>query len=486
MNGLAAFPNANASTPAGVAGGPVSESERIVTLDVLRGAAVLGILLVNIAFFAAPLLESQDFRWKRAAGLDAAMGLLVRVFCDFKFITLFSLLFGMGLALQSRRAAAAGRAFGGLYARRLLVLLAIGILHGVLLWYGDILGTYALLGFIALACRNVGTRRLLIAAGVLFTLPLLFLAGIAALAPEADWSETQSWGSYAEDERRARRGSTAHSHDGDSITTAPALSAETVAMSRSATKPAAASAPADRGEEIERRVIRLFQFLDREAEIYRKGPVRDIVLHRSIYYFIVVGLIFNAKVAAWRCLAMFFVGIVFMRWGVFDGTDRHAATFRCFLRWGLAIGLPLEIAAFILMNTSVPNAWIGWSGVTLHYTGSMALCLAYAGGLALLCMKSDWLHRLSPLAAVGRMALTNYLLHSVLCGLIFYSYGLGLFGAVGFAQCVGVALAIFGLQLVLSPHWLRHFQFGPVEWLWRCLTYGRLVPMRRRAVRLPE
>lgn len=482
MNAGVEVPSLPSSARPPAVGGPVAESERLVTLDVLRGAAVLGILLVNITFFAAPLLEAQDFRWKRAAGLDAALGMAVRILCDFKFITLFSLLFGMGLALQSRRAAAAGRAFGGLYARRLLVLLTIGILHGVLLWYGDILGTYALLGFIALACRNVGTRRLLIAAGVLFALPLLFLAGIAALAPEADWSETQSWGSYAEDDRSAQRGSTAHSHHGDSFTTAPASSSETVAVSRPATQPAAASAPANRGEEIERRVIRLFQFLDREEEIYRNGPVRDMVLHRSIYYFIVVGVIFNAKVAAWRCLALFFVGIAFIRWGVFDGTDRHAATFRRFLRWGLAIGLPLEIAAFILMNTSVPNAWIGWSGVALHYTGSMTLSLAYAGGLALLCLKPVWLARLSPLAAVGRMALTNYLLQSVLCGLIFYSYGLGLFGAVGFAQCVGVALAVFGLQLVLSPLWLERFHFGPVEWLWRCLTYGRPVPMRRRTV----
>lgn len=407
---------------------PVRDAERIIVLDVLRGVAVLGILLVNVQFFAFTLDHAMTVSWRAMPPLDAAAKLFTGFFAEFKFISLFSMLFGMGLALMSGRAEQAGRPFGRLYARRLLVLLALGLLHGVLLWYGDILSLYALLGFIALLCRNLRPRTLVILAVVLFFAPLLCLGGCLAAFPDQGFSGGFDW--------------------------------------------------ATMGDQFGSDAAPFFQFMADEERIYQSGTWGEMVLHRSATYALML-LFANLMTFGGRCLALFFLGIAMIRVGLFDDPQRHRPAFRRLLIFGLALGVPLQAAGLVL-QTLYSGTIIGdmaWFDLT--YLGSMGLSLAYLGGIALLCLRQDWVARLRPLAAVGRTALTNYLGHSVICGLVFYGYGLGLFGQVGHAFAFALVLAIFAAQLVISPLWLRWFRFGPVEWLWRSATYWRLQPMRR-------
>ena len=407
---------------------PVRDAERIFLLDVLRGVAVLGILLVNVQFFAFPLSDAMALTWLALPPLDAVAKLFTGFFAEFKFISLFSMLFGMGLALMSGRAERSGRPFGTLYARRLLVLLAIGLLHGVLLWYGDILSLYALLGFIALPCRRLRPRTLVILAVVLFMAPLLCFGGYTAAFPDQAFSGTWDWAAIAEQV----------------------------------------------GEE----AAPFFRFLADEQRVYQTGTWGEMVLHRSVTF--AVMLVFaNLMMFGGRCLALFFLGMAVVRAGLVDDPEQHRPAFRRMLIFGLAAGVPLQVAGFVLQARHSGKAFGDMAFFDLLYLGSMGLSLAYLGGLALLCLRRGWATRLRPLAAVGRMALTNYLSHSVICGLVFYGYGLGLIGQVRHAAAFALVLAIFAAQLVISPLWLRRFRFGPVEWLWRSATYGRLQPMRR-------
>ncbi len=441
---------------------PVAEGERVVLLDVLRGVAVLGILLVNITFYAFTFLEAAEWHLEDMSAKDAVARLGIELFATFKFITIFSLLFGMGLGLQSGRAAAENRPFAGMYVRRLVVLLFIGLAHAVLLWYGDILVLYALMGFIALLCRNVRPRRLLITAIVLFLVPLGIMGGAAALWPEEITKPMLDWERIAEDHRASMAADQA----------AVSQPAEDTPTTTSPTATSPANGPP------EDPALAFFAFMADEERVYQSGSWGEMVLHRSVVFFGAM-LPVNLLLIGWRCLGLFLLGIFLVRRGLFLGSPQHAGVYRRMALLGLAFGVPLQIAATVSRALAPEEVW----GVVVYmfglYLGSMAMSLAYCGIVALACMRGGLVARLGPVAAVGRMALTNYLSHSVICGFVFYSYGLGLFGRIGHAAAVLVVLAIFGMQLVISPIWLRHFRFGPCEWLWRTLSYWHIQPMRR-------
>lgn len=429
-----------------VSAAPVADAQRVVLIDVLRGFAVLGILLVNIAYFAFPVLTAENTMWWEQPWLDGAVVLLVELFCSFKFITLFSILFGIGLALQSERAKAAGRPFAGFYARRLGVLLLIGLLHGTLLWYGDILTVYAVLGFAALLCRNLSPKALLIVAISLFLVPVLGLSGCQALTSGSD-SPIEHWADLGPDIEAGLHESAASEED---------------------------------AAELAAKFWAFLDFLDDEERIYAEGTFWEQVRHRSIYF-----VSFNVKAGVtmfgWRCLAMFLLGMFLVRIGVLREPHRFADRFAGFVRVGLPAGIGIQALGFLLAWMYPHSLSCLLFYTTCLYVGSMGLTLAYLGIIATLCLRTLWLERLAPLAAVGRMALTNYLGHSIVCGLIFYSHGLGLFGQVTHVTTLLIALGIFAAQLIASPIWLRHFHFGPAEWVWRTLTYGRSQAFIKRA-----
>lgn len=419
---------------------PVREQERIITLDVLRGVAVLGILLVNIQTFNFTFSEFSTLSWRELAPIDAAAKLFVKFFAEFKFITIFSLLFGMGLAIQSRRAQQRGAPFARTYVRRLLILLLIGLAHGLLLWYGDVLFLYALVGLVAILFRNVRPRTLLVVAVCLFFVPFGLMGGCVAIAPDQDLSSPPDWEKIAGDYERSYTGS----QDDPSY----------------------------------KATMKFYGFMADEKRIYQSGAWGEMVAHRAVIYLLLINMA-NVIIIGWRCLALFLLGIYLVRGGFFDDSDRHRRAYRWFVIGGLAVGVPMQVAAIIVENLGHRTGLMSLTDTALVYVATVGMALAYVGAISLLCRSPRWVDRLRPFAAVGRMALTNYLAHSIVCGLIFYSYGLGLFGTVGVATTLLIVLLVYIAQLILCPIWLRRFRFGPMEWLWRSLTYWRLQPMRR-------
>ena len=410
------------ANPVGVADiqtaiGPIEPRERLLVIDVLRGVAILGILIVNMDSYAWPMALPR-LGWAESTGLaDRLAGFFIRLMAEGKFYPLFSFLFGFGLAMQMTRAEAKGAPFARLYRRRLLVLLGIGLAHAVLLWYGDILVTYAALGFLLLAFRHRRPKTLLIWAAVCWLLPvvmtgLLFLAMRGAMPPAA------------------------------------ADLLQRIAMAGSADDATAVA---------------------RSIEIYGHGTFTQIVAQRvrdleALYQ---IGLFSFPTI-----FAMFLLGVWAGRRGIFSDPAGSRPLFKKIALWGLVIGGIGNLGSVLARDLSGGGLWADFIGEAAHALTAPVLMLGYVATIALLMTAPSW-RRLTPLAAVGRMALTNYLFHSLICTTIFYSYGLGLYGRIGLVQGLGLAAVIYTAQVVWSGWWMRRFPYGPVEWVWRATTYGR-------------
>ena len=398
---------------------PVSGRERIDLLDVVRGFALFGVLLANLVWLTTDMVLTD----RRAAGLPAASldyiaKALVVVFVDGKFYTLFSFLFGVGFALQLSRAEGRGRRVTGLYARRVAVLMLIGVLHIALLWYGDILLAYGLLGFALLAVRRWNTRLLLVLAVCLALLP------------------------------RAAVGI------GRRLMSEPAPTASTVVNEDDVDK-------------------------EHRLAIFDSASYSAIVRENiRIYY----GDIVSAGVALFlfpQIFARFLLGLLVGRRRWFESTNDLVPAIRRLLPWSTTIGIVgngFWLITQRLVDGRVVSHESYWmlASAPLVEAGILAMALTYLGLLVLAFHRSDaWKRRLGHLAPVGRMALTNYLTHSVLYLLFFTGVGFAWIGEVGPAICVALSLAIFALQVQFSGWWLERYQFGPAEWAWRTLTYGQ-------------
>lgn len=407
------------------AAAPLAAGARLIQVDILRGFALFGILLVNMALFKAPAIV-QAAAPVTASPLDQLAAHAINLFAEGKFFTLFSFLFGFGFATQLLWAQERGQPFVPRYTRRLLVLLLIGIAHATLLWYGDILVTYALLGFVLLLFRNQSPRALLIwAFALLAGMTLLLGAAIAFI--EIQRADPLSGRALLVAER-------------EQLTSARAEVA-------------------------------------RDTALYRDGSYVEMVATRTLAP---VGLIFNLLTQGIPVLAMFLLGLYVGKRGILTNIEQHRTLLRRVRFWGLALGLPLSALLVFGQAQLSPFAQLAALLLAHSLTGPL-LALGYAATIVLLHEQPRWHAPLAPLGAAGRMALTNYLLQTVICTTLFYGYGAGLYGQVGAALGVLLTLVIFELQLAWSVWWLRHFQFGPVEWLWRSLTYGRAQPMRRRS-----
>jgi uncharacterized protein len=397
---------------------PVSAGERLPTLDVLRGMALLGVLIANVWFwFSGLYLRIAEFRPElRRLTPDSAAYHLIAIVVSGRAMAVFSFLFGVGLAVQALRADARGGDVTPLYRRRMAVLLAIGVMHGVLLWYGDILTAYALLGFVLLLFRNRSDRTLLAwAAALLVVLPIAFTV----------------WTTLA-------------SH--------PAA-------------PAAGAAAAD--------AARHAAIVDalRSARPDRVIPENLRWIRRSYFGPIALAIFPPA-------LGCFLLGLWAGRRRVFERVPENAAAFRRTAAWGLGVGLAAGIAyqAVRTLLGADPRLWVQPLLSVLHVLAVVPLAAGYVSATVLLQQRPAWSRRLAVFAPVGRMALTNYLSQTVICLVIFY--GGGLVGRVGVAAALAISLAVFAVQAAWSPWWLARFHFGPVEWVWRSLTYGRRQPMR--------
>ena len=424
--------------------GPVSPTERLVALDTLRGVAVLGILVMNIYAFAMPFAAyANPLAWGGTEPHNVATWIVTHVVFDQKFMSIFSMLFGAGIVLMSDRATQKGARFGRVFYRRQFWLLLIALLHAYLIWFGDILFFYAVIGMLVYGFRNMAPRRLVAVGCLLLVLaPLLSLGG----------------GAYMQALKEQAERLEARQQAGESLTDDEAATVLEWAEARSFILPG--------DEEIAA-----------ELDAYT-GSWRDALSHRVgfVASFQVNGLLFYIL---WRVGGLMLVGMALMKTGILGGR-RDRVFYRRLMLAGYAVGLP--ITAFSAINAGAHQydpLYMFRTGNLYNYVGSIVVAFGHIG-LVMLCVTSGWLqHILRRFAAVGQTALTNYLLHSVVMTALFYGWGLGLYGEVSRLGQMGFVAGLIGLQLLVSPWWLARYRFGPVEWLWRTLTYWRPQPMRR-------
>jgi uncharacterized protein len=401
------------------AAAPVQSTERMDTLDAVRGAAVLGILLANVvAMSGFPFLPPDHYRSLPLAEWHEPSFFLVLFLIEAKFYSLFSLLFGVGFAVFVQRAAARGADAARLFKRRLLGLLIIGLVHTFLIWMGDILLTYAIIGFALVPFLHRHDRVVLRWAAAMLLLPIglyalmVAVAWVAAVPPQA---------------------------------------------------PGASAAPP--------------QFLMDAAAGFASGGYVDVVKGNVIFTVAQVVRRFMLMFFP-RVFGMFLLGFYIGRRNMFAELDAHRPLLWRVFGWGIALGLPLAFAGARMEgnNMGVPTA-AGLLETTVKSIAVPVLSLGYAAGLCLLFQRVRALRR--AFAPAGQMALTNYLLQSVGALAIFYGIGFGLFGRVPLVVALLGAIAFFVLQTIASRAWLARATFGPVEWLWRMFTYRRRVPLFR-------
>ncbi|MFU8868716.1 DUF418 domain-containing protein [Natronococcus sp.] len=394
--------------------GPTDPSDRIVALDALRGFALLGILIINIRIFAMPEATlSNPTAYGDFSGSNYWAWFAGHVLAEQKFITLFTILFGGGVVLFTRNAERRGDPVSELYTRRFGWLVAIGLAHAYLLWYGDILVAYGLCAFGVVVIRDLPARTLAVAGVGLVAIPSLTeIAGALTMDPAAiagTWQPPES-----------------------------ALRAE--------------------------------------IETYRGGWVEQLE-HRVPTSFErqTVGFL---GYTAWRVAGAMLLGMALFKWGVLTN-ERSSRFYRRLIAVGAVGGLAAILVGvwYIEANDWAPGAALFWR--QFNYWGSFLLAGAYLGAVMLYCRWRPTGILTRALAAVGRTAFTNYLLQTVLATSIFYGHGLGLFGQLSRVELLGVVAAIWVVQILLSVLWLHYFRFGPIEWLWRTLTYRSRQPLRR-------
>ncbi|MDI6769450.1 MAG: DUF418 domain-containing protein [Anaerolineales bacterium] len=408
--------------------GPIQPGERIQTIDILRGFAIFGILLVNIEFFKQSGLSTAVGLREPATLLDQLARWFIAFFAEGKFYSIFAFLFGIGMAIQFQRAEQKGVRFFWTYFRRLLVLLGIGLIHAYLFWVGDILILYSVLGFLLLFFfRKARPKTLFVWTIIFLLIPILFnagLLGLVELGKMAPGGEEMMAQVFAEQEAQ-------------------------------------------------------FRALDAQAEqVYATGTFVEITRQRvSDMNFIFVVLL---PFMGFNVLAMMTLGLYAGKRRIFEDIPGNLPLIRKLLIWGLVIGVIGNLAyvwAGEFSSRTVPSA-LSLLSSTAWTFGAPALSLFYMSALTLLVENAARRARLAPMASAGRMAITNYLMQTVICTTLFYGYGFGLFGKIGIAAGILLTAAVFAIELVWSAWWLKRFRFGPVEWLWRTLTYLKAQPMR--------
>jgi uncharacterized protein len=340
---------------------------------------------------------------------------------DEKFMAIFSMLFGAGIVLMTSCSEATGRPSAGLHYRRMGWLILFGLAHAYLLWSGDILVTYGMCGLLVYLCRKLPPRTQLV-------LGLLTIAvASAVLTAYGVWS--RHW-SPAQVE----------------------IAREQLWMPTPSR--AVAEIAAYRGTWMAQMKFR----------------VPDSVQMETAFF---VGFTF------WRVTGLMLAGMALFQLGVFSG-KRPASLYWTMIAVAVCVGIPVTVYG---THRDFRAAWdfrySFFCGAQFNYWASLLLSLGWVGATMLASRTAPLLPLTRRLSAVGRMAFTNYIMHTVICTTLFYGHGLGLFGKVERVWQFAIVLTIWALQLVVSPIWLKHFFFGPLEWLWRCLTYLEWEPLRR-------
>lgn len=402
--------------------GPVTAKERIISLDLLRGVALLGILPMNIQAFS---MIAAAYMNPTAYGDFHGANYWVWYFChllaDEKFMTIFSMLFGAGIFLMTSHVEAAGRKPAPLHYRRMGWLILFGLMHSYLLWYGDILVCYGLCGMLAYCYRKMSPRKLIVHG-------LVFIAVASILFVWMSWALPKMPVAKTEFMRQGIWEPT------------PAMKAHELAAYRSGWL----------GEMGQR--------------------VNDSLTDE------VSGFIY---LAFWRVEGCMLIGMALFKLGVFSAKGA-AKLYWTFIAAAVFVGFP------VIMYGVHHDIAAGWEfrqaffiGNQYNYWASMLVSLGWIGVTMLVYQAPTLRLFTKPVAAVGRMAFSNYIFDTVVCTTIFYGFGFGMFGKVSRVTQIEIVVAIWIAQLILSSIWMRYFQFGPLEWLWRSLTYWKRQPFRK-------
>jgi uncharacterized protein len=397
--------------PAGAAAGPVAPSDRIAAIDIVRGIALFGVMAINVVtVFRVSIFERfLPARYLPIrpddTGLDRAFESILMIGIDLKAFALFSLLFGIGLAIQHDHLAADPRR-AMLFVRRLAFLTLIGLAHLVLIWNGDILFEYAIAGFVVLPFLFLPSRAPAIAGAA-----LLILFVVSAFLPMIVAMPSRLW---------------------------------------------------------------MAQNVEDAVRLYGSGSFAEVLafrIHELPGFLPLHVAIFP------RTVALMLIGAALWRAGVFKTGSRASRSL-----------LPAAVIGIIAgggLSAAHENGWLGldWQAdLALERLATVLLAGCYGAAIVLATDRLIGRKVLAWAAPVGRMAFTNYLLQSVIFGWLFYGYGLGLFGKLGVADALAIGVGVYVLQVAFSAWWLKHYLFGPMEWLWRSAMYGKRQPFLRSTV----
>ena len=427
---------------------PVSGKDRVGSVDVIRGVALLGILAMNVVAFGWPgevygiPILAPDHDWA-----DLTLWAFNHLVFETKMMTLFSMLFGAGLVLMSDRAEGRGAKIRGVYYRRVAWLLVIGAIHAYLIWDGDILVLYASCGFLLYPVRRWSAQRLIVVGVCLNLLLIPLIAGFRFVGVPF--------------------------------------------MARTAARVEAQVKAGEKPKWWETKVQEGWREIAKTEMPKREDFLKSIATHRGPYWGLVkerarelifghtIGFVF---VGWWFAGGRMLIGMGLMKLGAFSARLSQRA-YQKMMAIGYGIGLPLmafdayhQASHGFFLGRRLWYALDGWPLLIAY--GSLPVVFGHIGLVMLIYQKGalSWLTR--RLAAVGQMALSCYLFDSIACSTLFYGYGLDFFATLHRPLLYAVVLTIWTMQLLICPLWLERFRIGPAEWLWRSLTYWKVQPMR--------
>lgn len=388
----------------------VQEADRIVSIDILRGFSLLGILLVNMPSFHTPFLYINPLNWW-TDNPDRMLYIFTDIFAQASFYPLFAFLFGFGGILFAERVNKRGQSFPVLFSRRMLALLLIGCIHAFFIWHGDILINYALFGFIFILFYKMSGRLLLMLGSLIYLIPFLMLAMLMIVAQAFEMGGLEI--------------------------------------------------PTDH------------EAVRQSMEVYRNGTFIEI-MHQRFDDWHAVNNLASAVLLFLSIFPLFLIGGGFAKLRLLERPGIYRKHLRIIMAVSLILGLLVKLIPYLTANN--------YATVFLQDTfGGPFLSLFYITAITLL-LQRNLVHKVMlPFSYVGRLSMSNYLIQSIIGTLIFYSYGLGLYGRVSFSTGLVLAGGIYVIQMLASKYWLTYFLIGPVEYVWRMFTYGRKPAIRRSA-----
>ena len=387
---------------------PLQESKRIVSIDILRGLALLGIFLVNMPSFHTPILyiNGVDY-WNE--GWDRILYIISDIFAQASFYPLFAFLFGFGAVILAVRSEGKGVSFPFLFMKRLLFLLVIGCIHAFFIWHGDILVNYALFGFVILFFYKWRGTYLIWLGTFIYIVPFAVFGTFFLLMSFIDSGLMEIQ--------------------------------DDVAM------------------------------IKQSLELYSGGTYIEVTGQRVEDWYMVNNPT-NAIFLFFSIFPFFLIGAGVAKQGWLQNASRYKRSFKMLALISFLTGVLIKILPYVAVydyGTTFVQDYFGGPLLTMFYITATALLVEEKGAYKMFY----------PLSLVGRMSMSNYLFQSIVCSFIFYSYGFGLYGKVTYTEGFLLMMAVFSIQALLSYWWMKRCRFGPVEYIWRFVTYGKKPVMKR-------